>query len=411
MSARCSQCSTRLAPASRRCRKCGALVERRGPDEIVTFARPDAPYASGDPIAGNYTVVEHHGSGPLGATYRARDADGRFVAVKIVTESLLPTPGERAAFVGEFGSVVGKVMPHVALPLEVGIDVTDRVFVVSPWIHGASLRRILRGWRTAERALSPDLIFGLLQGTAAALRELHTASSHGALYPENVHVTSEGVVLADAVIAGVVQPARLAEHIARSPEVAPYMAPEVRAGKRSNAGADYHGLGALASELTTGDPTRARQPGFVLPELGAEVAEAITLLLSERPSQRVGALPLLLERLARVAGLPSLPHPSLLPPPMSEGPPGLSERPSGRPPQASPVIFSQGPVPVIVQPFASRPPPPSVPSRPPPPPVPSRPPPPPPGSLRPPSIPPQALGPTQTDPAVVPPVRVRVPNA
>ncbi len=313
MSTRCPQCGARLAPAIRRCRKCGAPVERKGPVEEVTLARPAGPYASGDQIAGPYTVIEHHGAGPLGATYRARTVDGLAVAVKIVTQTLLPTPKERDAFVGEFRPILGRVMPHVALPLEVGIDRGEHVFVVSPWVHGASLRRIVRAWREAGRLLSPDQVLGVLQGAAAALRELHTTTSHGALYPENIHITAEGVVLTDAALAGIVPGARLAEHIERYPEVAAYMAPEVRAGRRCNAGADLHGLGALASELLTGDPVAARAPGFALPSLGADVAEAVAGLLADRPAARAAALPALLERLARVAGRASLPPYGQLP--------------------------------------------------------------------------------------------------
>lgn len=119
------------------------------------------------------------------------------------------------------------------------------------------------------------------------------------------------------------------------------------------------------SELLTGDPTRAREPGFTLPTLGDDVAEAVSGLLSDRPAQRAAALPLLLERLARVAGSPALPHFSLMPDPLALGRTGTSERPPPRTSQPPPP-----PPPRNSRPPPSPPPPPRN-SQPPPPPSPA----------------------------------------
>jgi hypothetical protein len=56
-----------------------------------------------------------------------------------------------------------------------------------------------------------------------------------------------------------------------------------------------------------------------LPELGADLAEPIRALVSARPARRTAALPLLLERLARVAGTASLPSYAVLPRPAAVG--------------------------------------------------------------------------------------------
>ena len=52
-------------------------------------------------------MVEAYGVGPLGTTYRARDRDGRAVAVKVVPHGLLPTTDSRDAFVASAGFLVG----------------------------------------------------------------------------------------------------------------------------------------------------------------------------------------------------------------------------------------------------------------------------------------------------------------
>jgi hypothetical protein len=200
------------------------------------------------------------------------------------------------------------------MPLAVGVE-NGVVWVAAPWVFGCSLRDILRAYRAAERRLERDQVLGVLQGVATALRELHTVTAHGALLPECVEITADAVVLTAPGIAASTAPQRLAAWLERAPEALAYVAPEVRAGGRCNAAADLHALGALASELLTGDASRAAAPGFSIPELGADLAEPIRALVSTKPARRTTALPLLLERLARVAGTASLPSYAVLPRP------------------------------------------------------------------------------------------------
>jgi serine/threonine protein kinase len=315
---RCPACNAEVGPVARRCLRCGAVVVRGEGIDLVTFARPAAPYASGDRVAGRYEVLEAYGIGPLGTTYRARDRDGRAVAVKVVPHGLLPTTDSRDAFVASFRQLCGRSLERVALPTDVGIDAGAVVFVVSPWVYGASLRRILRAYRAAERRLDPDQCLGVLQGVASALRELHTVSSHGAIYPENIQVTADSVVLTDPALAAAFPPKRFADHLAHHADVLPYLAPEVRAGKRSSAGADLYGLGVLASELLYADPVATSAKGVVLPTTAPELEEALRGLVSPQASTRAAALPLTLERLLRFAGVASLPPYAPLPSPSAK---------------------------------------------------------------------------------------------
>lgn len=315
---RCPTCGTAVGPGARRCLRCGAPLLGDDGFDLITFARPAAPYASGDRVAGRYEVIEAFGVGPLGTTYRARDRDGRAVAVKVVPHGLFPAVDARDAFVASFRQLCGRTFDRVAMPSDVGIDAGSVVFVVSPWVFGASLRRILRAYRAAERKLDPDQSLGVIQGVAAALRELHTVSSHGAIYPENVQVTADSIILTDAALAAAVPPARLADHLARFADVLPYLAPEVRAGRRTSAGADLYGVGVLASELLYGDPVATTARGIALPTTTGELEEALRGLVSTHSSTRAGALPLALERLSRFARVSSLPPYAPLPSPAAK---------------------------------------------------------------------------------------------
>lgn len=303
----------------RRCLRCGLDLADESALEVVTIARPAAPYASGDRVANRYLVLEAYGTGPLGTCYKARDEAGNAVAVKVLAQSLLPTSPERDAFVASIAQLKGRSLRRVALPIDAGIDAGATVFVVSRWVFGASLRRVLRAYRAAEKKLDVDQALGVLSGIAAALRELHTISPHGALYPESVQITADAVELTDAAIAAALPPARFAAHMSRHPEVFVYLAPEVRAGKRCNAGADLFSLGALASELLFHEPTATSLAGSKLPDTSPDLEEALRALVSVQPTRRAGALPLVIERLTRAAGSPSLPSYAVLPQPAPAG--------------------------------------------------------------------------------------------
>ena len=283
--------------------------------EIVTLATPPAPLASGDVLADRYTVVELYGAGPLGHTYRARDIDGEKVAIKVVAHEIAPTAGERTHLVGEIQKLLGREMNRIAAPYDAFVSGT-RAYVASPWIEGQSLRRVLGAYRDAGRVLNLQEALGVIDGVVVALRQLHQVTAHGALYPESVQVSASGkILLSDSGIAAAVKRARLIEHFERYPDVLPYLAPEVRGGKASNAGADLFALGALASELLTGDPSAAAAgiAGPMLEGLPTEVEGALVGLAALRSAKRAAALPALINALTRAAGSKCVPMIDALP--------------------------------------------------------------------------------------------------
>ncbi|MDO9019443.1 MAG: protein kinase [Myxococcales bacterium] len=311
---RCPQCQSRVTPSMRRCLRCGAALPKAAGLTIETLARPAAPYASGDRVVGRYRILEAHGSGPLGTTYRAHDPTGRTMAVKVLPAALFPGDTERREFVERYGQLCGRTLPNASLPVEVGVD-NDVIFVASTWVYGASLRSIVRAYRAADRRLERDQVLGVLRGVSDALRALHSMTTHGAVYPENVSVTADAVVLLDPGLAAALPPRRYVERVERAPEVWPYIAPELRVGKRANPGADLFALGALASELLTGDPARSASADFTAPDLGAALESALRAAVSAQASRRVSALPELLAGLAQIAGEASLPPYAPLPSP------------------------------------------------------------------------------------------------
>lgn len=277
-----------------------------GRREEVVFAQAVIPYCPGDPFEGQYILEESKGEGPLGVTWRARTTEGVTVALKILSEGMLPGPAERQGFVAEYRALLGRTMNRVACPLDVGLDKRGAAYVVTPWIEGVSLRALLRSYKRAARALQPQEVYGVFLGTVEAMRELHSVASHGALYPESIRL-SDQVTLVDPGVAAILPQPQFGKVVVTFEDVAAYIAPEVRAGRKANAGADLHALGALVSELVTGDPSLAGT--FTWPGAGDGVEAAVRGLVSPKLGPRAGSLPVLLDRFRAWLGEPVLPAP------------------------------------------------------------------------------------------------------
>jgi serine/threonine protein kinase len=274
--------------------------------EEVVFAQAVVPYCPGDPFEGRYILEESKGEGPLGTTWRARTTEGVTVALKIVSDAMLPGTPERQGFVAEYRALLGRTMQRVACPMDVGLDKRGAAYVVTPWVEGTSLRALLRSYRRAARALSPAEVYGIFLGTVEAMRELHAVASHGALYPESIRL-SDQVTLVDPGLAAILPQPLFGQTVVTYADVAAYIAPEVKAGRKANAGADLHALGALVAELVTGDPSAAS--GFSWPGAGDGVEAAVRGLVSPKLGPRAGSLPQLLDRFRAWLPAPELPAP------------------------------------------------------------------------------------------------------
>lgn len=275
-------------------------IEEQPGAEVVTIAASPLAAHAGERIADEYELIEHYGAGPLGDTYRAEDATGAEVALKVIAHELVPTAGERRAMVSSLGVLCrAQRSDALALPTRVG-EHESRVYVVAPWVRGRSLRRVLAAYRDAGKTVPPGESLGIIECVVATLNELHRHFAHGALYPESVQLTLDGrVVLTDVGLVSAVKRGRVVDHFERFPDVMPYLSPDVRGGKAPSAASDLYALGALSSELLTGNPASGftRTAGAVLPGFPPEVPRALEELGALRAAERASALPMLLEGL------------------------------------------------------------------------------------------------------------------
>jgi serine/threonine-protein kinase len=283
--------------------------------ETLTLVEAPVPIASGDRIAGRYTVVELYGAGPLGYAFRAIDRDESAVAIKVLHPALVPTERERLAALSELEKLSGRALRGVALPIDAG-TAGRFAYVVSPWIQGRSLRRVLGAFRDAGLELPASDVHGVLAGVVDALRELHASFVHGAVYPENVQISTDGrIVLTDAGLVGSIARARWLEHLEYFTDVLPYVSPELHKGRPMTASSDLWAVGALASELLTGHPASVRE-GIAPAMLGTwprSVASALSNMVAAKVGMRATALPMLLREIAQAIPAKTLPRTGALP--------------------------------------------------------------------------------------------------
>lgn len=283
--------------------------------ETLTLAAPAIPLASGDVLAGRYTVVELYGAGPLGFVFRATDRDERSVAIKVLHPALVPTEKERISTLTELEKLAGKSLRFTALPIDAGTR-GKFAYVVSYWQQGRSLRRVLGAFRDAGLELPASDVHGILRGAVDALRELHSHFVHGAVYPESIQITADArVVLTDAGLVGAVGRARWIEQLEYFPDVQPYVSPELLAGKPMTGSSDLWAVGALASELLTGHAASVRE-GIAPAMLGhwpINVTSALANMVAAQVGMRASALPVLLDEVSRAIPARTLPRTGNLP--------------------------------------------------------------------------------------------------
>jgi serine/threonine-protein kinase len=225
---------------------------------------------------GPYEVLAPLGAGGMGEVYRARDRRlDRDVAVKVLPEHLAGDARALARFEREAKALAALSHPHIVAVFDVGTD-RSTSFVVMELLEGATVReRIAAGplpWPAAV-----EIAIAVAEGLAAA----HSRGViHGDLKPENVLVTSAGLVkILDFGLARFeVEPApdpHRASTLAAMPEVAagtvPYMSPEQVRGAAADARSDIFSFGCLLHEMLVGSP----------PFRGTSLAELLAAILRD----------------------------------------------------------------------------------------------------------------------------------
>jgi predicted Ser/Thr protein kinase len=203
---------------------------------------------------GGYVVIGPVGQGGMGAVYRARDADGRQVALKLLHPHLTEGPG-RERLAREVAALQRVRHPAVARVLDAELDQAE-AFVVTELLDGLDLAAHVE----ALGPLDPDALADLAERLREALDAVHGAGVlHRDLTPANVLLTHAGPVIIDFGIAQAVEDARVttAGQVAGTPG---YLCPEVLDGAEPSAAADWWGWAAVLAFAATGRPPFGVRP-------------------------------------------------------------------------------------------------------------------------------------------------------
>jgi eukaryotic-like serine/threonine-protein kinase len=216
-----------------------------------------SPVAVVDPppmelLGGRYQVLNHLGSGGMGAVYRALDRlSGRVVTLKRLrvtapaSSSRGSSSDRRLELAREFSLLASLRHPNIISVLDYGFD-TDRMPFFAMDLEENAVTIIDAG-RGRPLLMQVDLLVQTLR----ALAYLHR---HGILHrdlkPENVVVVDGQVKVLDFGLSAYLDSIEPAGDWVGT---FPYMAPEILRGDPVTARTDIHALGMIAYELLTGD--------------------------------------------------------------------------------------------------------------------------------------------------------------
>ena len=210
-----------------------------------------------DPLAGRlldgrYAVTARIAHGGMATVYRATDTRlDREVALKVMHVELARDDDFVRRFIGEAKSVARLSHQNVVAVYDQGAD-GPFLYLAMEYVHGRTLRQLLRerGWFSPAAAL--DVITGVLDGLAAA----HASGLvHRDVKPENVLLTSDGrIKVADFGLARAQAAAGQTKAGLLIGTVA-YVPPEQVEGEVTGPRGDVYSAGVMLFELLTG-----RQP-------------------------------------------------------------------------------------------------------------------------------------------------------
>jgi len=242
---------------------------------------------------GPYRVQELLGRAGQSAVFRATDAAGRPVAVKLFPASLSRDAAAAERFHREMRAVAPVTRhPNLVQVLETGQE-GDRLFLAMELVPGTSLDRLLK-----QRRLSLTETFGVMRGICRGLAHGHQQGLlHRGLTPRNVLVSTDfsTVKVSDlgATRFETATPSLTATLSTGEIRLGAlyYLAPEILEGSGAvDPRADLYSAGVIFHEMLTG---RAPGPKFALPSqidptLSPEIDLVTLRCLDRHPAERYG---------------------------------------------------------------------------------------------------------------------------
>lgn len=212
---------------------------------------PTAGYLEPGSELGGYRIVEVLGTGGMGQVFRAIDAEGIEVAMKVLHPHLSRDAESRQRLNREVSALHRVRHGRVARVLDAEVDALES-FIVTELLDGLTLDQSVR----EEGVFADDELIALAEELAEALRAIHAVDVvHRDLKPSNVMLTEEGAKVIDFGIAQVGDESRITQ-TGLVVGTAGYLAPEVFSGSPpTTESIDWYAWAAVLVYAATG-----RQP-------------------------------------------------------------------------------------------------------------------------------------------------------
>jgi serine/threonine-protein kinase len=228
--------------------------------------RPSQLPPVGAVLAGRWHLEEQLAAGGMGAVFRAVDASGTRVAIKVLHPELASQTELRRRFRRESSILAALDHPGIVRILDTGTDERDRSYTVMELLDGETLQaRIERGGPMSPQALAP--IVAQVCDALAAVHEHGVV--HGDLKPANVFLVVEGDAERATLVDFGLSKVHGLDRLTQTGEVIgtpAYMAPELLTGDGGLDGrVDSYALGVILYEALSGTlPFTERNPGKLM---------------------------------------------------------------------------------------------------------------------------------------------------
>lgn len=294
MSDSCPNCGASAGAAPPVGGLCPTCVARTmAPGLLDLLDEPGGDNATAPLEIAGYTIHELAGGGGMGEVYRAeRLRDGLTVAVKVVAARLTRDPEITVRFEHEVSTLAQLDHPNIVRVLDQGVTDDGRHYLVSEYVDGCDLRRLLRAQR-----LEPDRAFAIFDKVCAAIAHAHERGIvHRDLKPANILVGGDGTVkVVDFGLAKTLADDSHWYGFTRTRDTfgTPYyIAPEVTRGAASaDARSDVYALGVLLYELLSGALPMGRfTPLSERVPVGRKVDAIVAGALADDPARRTGSV-------------------------------------------------------------------------------------------------------------------------
>ena len=227
---------------------------------------------------GHYDLVAELGRGGMGVVYKGFEASlHRYVAIKVLADSLAHDPGIKERFLREARSMAALNDPHIIQIYFIGDDFGQTYFVME-FVDGESLGSVLK----REVKLKPEQTAKIIHQTALGLSTAHDKGViHRDIKPGNLMLSGRGAVkIADFGIALTTQD--FSKKLTSTGEFVGtpgYLSPEVCLGKPVDQRSDIFSLGIVMFECLAGRmPFTDESPlGLMLEVVKAEIPDVCTL--------------------------------------------------------------------------------------------------------------------------------------